>query len=343
MNYRHTATITLVLAWTTLAQAQLPANVTRPTAGAYGNIAEKFTDYHVVLTPDKDAPEYWAGAPSVARGTDGTFWLAARMRTAESPRGLRGYELRILRSDDGIAFEHAHTIHRDDVPIPGFERPALLRDPRTGKFKLYACGPWQDGPWQIIKFDDVDSPDEFDPKTARSVIGPPEKQYERDVSVIEYKDPVVFYANDRFHCYVTGYVRRNERMFHFASDDGETWRAVGNPYTSLLPLAGWHDFFIRPAGVVPLGIGWLVPYEGSSTAWYDPIYNIATGLAFTFDLHTLIDLTPDAPLLTSQTPSEEFATFRYSTWLDLGDTLLIYAEVAKPNNAFELRVHTIPK
>ena len=36
---------------------------------------------------------------------------------------------------------------------------------------------------------------------------------------------------------------------------------------------------------------------------------------YTRDLHTIHDLTPDAPLLASETPSERFATFRYSHWL----------------------------
>jgi hypothetical protein len=54
--------------------------------------------------------------------------MAARMRTAEAPLGLRGYEIRIYRSGDGVHFAPAHAIRREDVPIPGFERPALLRD-----------------------------------------------------------------------------------------------------------------------------------------------------------------------------------------------------------------------
>ena len=85
---------------------------------------DKFAEYDVVLKPDKDEAEYWAGAPSVARDKDGIFWMAARMRSPEYPRGLRGYEIRILRSEDGINFEEYHSILREEVPIPGFERPA---------------------------------------------------------------------------------------------------------------------------------------------------------------------------------------------------------------------------
>ena len=33
--------------------------------------------------------------------------------------------------------------------------------------------------------------------------------------------------------------------------------------------------------------------EGSKTGWHDPVYNVATGLGFTFDLHRITDLTPE--------------------------------------------------
>src|SRR5690606_9914880 len=124
-------------------------------SGAYGSIPQRLVGSStVILRPDKDEPEWWAGAPSVLRDPDGTFWMACRMRTADAPRGRRGYEIRILRSSDGVHFEVVHSIGREEVPIPGFERPALLRDPASRRYKLYACGPWQEGPWCIIKFDD---------------------------------------------------------------------------------------------------------------------------------------------------------------------------------------------
>jgi len=179
--------------------------------------ARHFQKFDVVLVPDKDAAEYWAGAPSVARDAAGVFWLAARMRSPEYARGLRGYEIRLLRSTNGVHFERVNSIRREDVPIPGFERPALLFDPATKKFKLYACGPWKGGPWAIIKFDDADSPEKINAATARPVIQAPTPRYERDATVAEYKDPVVIHSEGRYHCYVTGYIRKNERIFHYTT------------------------------------------------------------------------------------------------------------------------------
>ncbi|MBN2132294.1 MAG: hypothetical protein JW741_22525 [Sedimentisphaerales bacterium] len=318
-------------------------NAVSRTEGWFGSIPAKFRSYRVILEPDKDEAEWWAGAPSVVRDPNGTFWLACRMRTADSPRGLRGYEIRILRSRDGTHFDKAHRIRREDVPIPGFERPALLIDPATARFKLYACGPWKSGPWSIIKFDDADDPTQFDPASARVVIGPQSKSYDRDIITGGYKDPFIIHAEGAYHCYVIGAMRRTERIYHFRSPDGLRWEPVGSPYQSIMDLDGWHDFYVRPASVVPVGAGYLFIYEGSNCNWYDPVYNITTGLGFTFDLHHVIDLTPEAPLVASTTPSEHFGTWRYSHWMWVDDELWAYAEVAKPNEANEIRLFRLAR
>jgi len=304
----------------------------------FGSIPAKFRDYEVILRPDKDKPEWWAGAPSVVRDKNGVFWLACRMRTADSPLGLRGYEIRILRSEDGVHFSKVHSIAREDVPIPGFERPSLLIDPQTGRFKLFACGPWKNGPWCIIRFADADDPTKIEPSSAKVVIGPMPKSYPRDVMVTGYKDPFIIYAEGCYHCYVIGIMRSTERVFHFSSQDGEVWKPVRSPYKSIMDLSGWHNFCVRPAGVLPVGVGYLFIYEGSNCDWYDPVYNIATGLAFTSDLHNIIDLTPDSPLLVSTTPSEHFHTWRYSHWMYVGEEVWVYAEVARPNDTNEIRL-----
>ena len=149
---------------------EAPKHAIPQIAGDLGSIPGKLEEYDVILGPDKDAADWWAGAPSVVRDTRGVFWLACRMRTAEGQRGRRGYEIRILRSDDGRNFRKVHSILREQVPIPVFERPSMLLDPSSGRFKLYGCGPWKEGPWAILKFDDVQDPAAFVPQSARPVI-----------------------------------------------------------------------------------------------------------------------------------------------------------------------------
>jgi len=332
----------LLLLFATAAAADVAALGRPEVQGLYGRVGEALRgEYEVILRPDKSKPEWWAGAPSVVRDADGTFWMACRMRSADLPRGLRGYEIRILKSSDGIQFERVLSIPASAVPIPGFERPALLIDPKSGLFKLYACGPWKDGPWCIVKFDDAKTPADFVASTARPVIVPRAKAFDRDQPPVEYKDPVVIFAEGAYHAFVIGYARQNERIYHFRSDDGEAWAPVGNPYDSLLPLSGWHDFFVRPASVLPLGVGYLFVYEGSKTSWYDPVYNLGTGLAHTFDLNTLSDLTPTAPIAVSNTPGEHMAVFRYSCWLPVNGEIWVYAEVSCPDQTHEVRRYRV--
>lgn len=300
-----------------------------------------FKTYATVLRPEKDAAEWWAGAPSVVIDKNGIFWMAARMRSPEYPVGLRGYEIRILRSDDGINFQEIRKINRSELPIPGFERPALAIDPITGKFKLYVCGPWKNGPWCILKFDDVTDLANINPSSVRPVIQAPDRRYARDVSVKEYKDPVIIYAHNQWHCYVIGYIRQNERIFHFISDDGETWHPYGDVNAPVMELEGWHNFFVRPSSVLPVGVGFLFVYEGSNTQWYDPVYNVVTGLGFTFDLHNIIDISPDAPLIKSSTEGD-FSTWRYSHWLMHKNELWVYAEVTNTNQSHEIRLFRLP-
>ncbi|HOX36647.1 MAG TPA: hypothetical protein PL033_01555 [Candidatus Brocadiia bacterium] len=292
--------------------------------------------YSVILEPDQNTPEWWAGAPSVCRGADGTFYLACRMREGNSPRGVRGYEIRILKSADGVHFKHVKSIKREDAGVAGFERPAIVHDPLTGRFKLYGCAGFPRG-WCILKFDDADDPAEFKPATARKVI---EVDYPDDgfARITGYKDPFVIRTGGRWHMFVIGY-DRIERIFHFISDDGEKW--VRSPERSIMENSGWHDFYCRPACVLPMAVGYLFVYEGSSQSWVDPVYNIATGLAYSPDLENFFDLTPTEPLLKSTTPGQ-YHTWRYSHWLVVGDEVFAYAEVARPNKTNEVRLLRFP-
>ena len=60
------------------------------------------------------------------------------------------------------------------------------------------------------------------------------------------------------------------------------------------------------------------------------------------ELHTIHDLTPESPLLLSSTPSERFATFRYSHWLHVDGEIWVYAETARPNRSNEIRLFRLP-
>ena len=296
-------------------------------------IRDQFADHQVVLKPDRDEAEWWAGAPSVAYDGE-TFWLAARMREGQSPRGRRGYEVRILRSANGIDFEPVFSLAREALGLPGFERPCLLRDDRSGHWKLYLCSqhPREPG-WHIYKLDDAETPDRFDAESLRVCVAP------ADVGpgVGSIKDPFVFQSEAGFLMFLIG-GRERERPILLRSEDGESWQTELDP---VLPSDGWHNFYTRPACLMPLDRGYLLVYEGSHESWHDPVYNIATGLAYTPDLRSYCDLTPETPLLESPTPGS-YRTWRYSHWLRVGEEAIVYAEVACPNDTNEIRRFRLP-
>jgi len=301
----------------------------------FEDVVSAMTRYEVVLEPDEDTPEWWAGAPSVVRSQDGVFTLAARMREGRSPRGRRGYEIRILSSRDGRRFEVVNRISREAAGVPVFERPALVRDPRTGRYRLYGCVGYDRG-WAIVKFADADDPAEFDTGSVSPVLA---ADYPDDgfIRITGYKDPVVLWDGSRWHMFVIG-TDRIERAYHFLSDDGERWSpAAPRP---VMENDGWHNCYTRPASVLPLAVGYLFVYEGSNLQWRDPVYNIATGLAYSPDLRTFVDLTPDEPLLKSTTPGD-YHTWRYSHWLPVGDEVFVYYEAARPNNTNEIRLSVL--
>lgn len=294
-----------------------------------------FREYVTVLEPDRDAPDWWAGAPSVVRAPDGTFYMAVRMREAISPPGQRGFEVRILRSKDGVRFEKIHAITREAAGLKGFERPALVIDPNTGFFRLYGCTPTEKG-WSVIRFADATDPAHIDPQSVRTILEPPPA---RGLLLTPgYKDPFVLRAEGQWHMYVIG-IDRVERVHHFTSEDGDHW--ISDPRNPVFDNGGWHNFYTRPSCVLPMDVGYLFVYGGSNSAWNDPNYNIATGLAYTLDLSTITDLTPQEPLLTSTTPGP-CHTWRYSHWLKVDNGVNVYAECARPNGSNEIRLFHIP-
>ena len=293
----------------------------------------------MILEPDRDEPYWWAGAPSVVQGRDGRFYLAARMREATSPRG---YEIRLLESDDGRSFSPIGAVRRGELEAPScFERPALVVDPHSGHFRLYICGPTEPDSnlWGIFLFDEVEDLRALDRASVRLVLPPSATSAKPNEQRTGYKDPLVLHAAGQWHMFVTGY-DLVERVCHFLSDDGRRWRA--DPSNPVLDSGGWHNFFTRPASVLPGPVGYTFIYEGSSSAWYDPGYNIATGIGVTLDLFTITDLTPGAPVLRSTTPGD-YHTWRYSDWLAVEDRIHVYAEVARPNNTNEIRLFTLPR
>ena len=177
-----------------------------------------------------------------------------------------------------MQFTPIHHIRREDASVPVFERPCLRIDPSSGKYRLYGCAELETG-WAIVKFEDADDPSKFDPTSWTPVLEA-ERPSDEFVHVVGYKDPVIVWDGGRWHMFAIA-ADRVERIRRFAGPDGQTWAPVSDD--PVMENAGWHNFFTRPASVVPLPVGYLFVYEGSNVNWRDPVYNIATGKAHSIE------------------------------------------------------------
>lgn len=294
-----------------------------------------------IFLPDRFAGDFWAGAPSVCADEDGAVWMVFRKGRWEG--GTRRSDLYLARSEDGIAFEIVREWTAPSFGCIRTERAALLRDPQTGRFKLYVTRDLLDKPpslpeyhWDIARLDDADSPERFDLSSIRQVLGPGEEGPDAG----HVKDPYVFTLGHRYLMFYIGADRELREGFLCAtSTDGERWeRSAAGP---LLGHDGWHSFAVRPSCVLDTPQGFLVFYEGSHPDWDSPVFNIQTGLATTADFRTVTDLTPEQPLL-SAPAAGPFRTFRYMEILRRGDRLLYYYEAARDDGSNELRVSAVP-
>ena len=300
--------------------------------------------YNVIAQPRKLSEGNWAGAPSVVYdGDSDEYWLVYRVRDVVE----RGIEIHIAKSKDGLRFKDELILTREDLgdQVISVERSSILKNPNNGKFMLYisyekdfARGSFpkkygRRGRWVISKFEDVDDPRDFDPNTLRTVLtGSP-----GSVDNASVKDPYVFAIGKIYLMYYIG-AGTFEQTFLAYSNDGIKWEKYsGNP---VFTLGGWHDYATRPCSILPIRNGFLLIYGGSNVDWYAPVYNIASGFAYTQDFKNFIDLTPISPVLTSPT-SNKYKTVRYCDVLKEESRILLYYEAARIDDAFETRVSFI--
>jgi hypothetical protein len=301
-----------------------------------------------VLEPAETGEGNWVGAPCVHRH-DGTTYLAVRFRDPER----RGHTVTIYEWS-GSGRERAgpedlterRTLTAEDLGVVSVERAALATNPRTGRLQCYLPVDRGANDWVIRKLADADSPEAFDPATARDVLRP--RPGESDSGTV--KDPYVLTVGGRYYMYYVGNDGQSEQAHLATSVDGETWeRARRGP---VLPRAYWHDHHTRIACAVPAPDApvWLVFYEGSGVSDAGKTWNVRTGTAVSPDLERVTDASPDgpryaAPTADADTGLDAFGTFRYVDVLRDGDggedEWEVFAEVAREDGSFALRRMTV--
>lgn len=289
-----------------------------------------------LLEPAESGEGYWVGAPCVHRH-EGTTYLAVRFRTPDD----RGKRLVIYTFNDGTLSE-VTTITAAALGVVSVERAALVTNPQTGLLQCYIPVDRGGNDWVIQKLADAETPAGFDPETARTVLAP--QPGTTDAGMV--KDPVIETVGGRYYMYYAGADGLSEQAHLATSVDGETWsRHEQNP---VLGRGYWHDHHTRVSAVVPAADApvWLVFYGGSGVADRGRTWNLRTGTAVTPDLTQITDTSPAgpqyaAPTADRKTGVETFAACRYLDILETGDRWHIFAEVARSDEAFELRHTTV--
>ena len=278
----------------------------------------------------------WVGAPCV-HDHDGRTYLAIRVRNPNR----RGYAIRIYERADQDSFEQVAQLHAGDLGGTSVERPALATDHETGKLKLYVPVDHQSDDWRIRKLADVADPSALDPATATDVLEPGSD----GTDAVTVKDPYVMVDDSRYYMFYAGHSGEREQAHLAVSDDGETWeRSPANP---ILESQGWHDHHTRISCAVATDDGWTIFYDGSGREDFGRTWNLRTGIARGDDLAALTDLTPTAPAFAAPTadcPTKlaRYATCRYLDVLVRDDHWEVFAEVAREDEAFELRHSIVP-
>lgn len=281
--------------------------------------------YQIILAAEGEGEGYWTGGCSSLKDKDGTVYLAYRIRNPEN----RGYKLIIASSKDGKGFRTTISMFKQDFgPFDSLERACILQDPETEKYKLYVSLD-RNKKWSIYKLEDVAFPSLFDPATAREVLAPsPEDADSRKV-----KDPYIVNFKGLWHMLYSGSDERPEEdIFLAVSKDGVRWKRRGR----ILSRANWHNYHTRVSCLLPIQREFLLFYEGSNSAWYEPHFNLNIGFALTSNMRDFRDLTQEKPSFSSPTAGN-FSAVRYLDYVEINSKILFYYEAATKNGSFELR------
>jgi len=286
-------------------------------------------EYEIVYSPPCKEKGCWAGAPSVFKDEKGSFWMAHRNRKPE----VRGFEVVVSRSSDGKKFEPVNKIKKGELGVQSLERPALFRDPFSGKFELYLSADPSYYGWHLVKLKNSDLPLEFEVED-REIVFKPDPTSRDEVSV---KDPYMISVGRKRFMFYIGWDQDGESPYMATSVDGLSWeRSESNP---LLERSGWHSGLTRISCVMPLDKGYMAYYEGTDR---EKFFDLKTGLAYSTNLKSFTDLTPDEPILESPVEGS-LSTLRYLDYVVEDERILFYYEAARKEGALELRVSEVKK
>jgi hypothetical protein len=324
-------------------------------------LTQFLTDKHLGLAPLFDPQDgvtikeplkrergYWAGAPSVIYDNlERKYFLYYRVR---QPRPIRGGEVRIAVSNDGMHFEDIWSCRREQLESDSIERGAIMRT-GEGAYRLYISyvDP-ADQRWRIDMME-AQSPDSFRPERRQKILTA------EAIGAEGVKDPwlmvvggmyymIVSYAPrpeldgdsslDQMHCtgdiFNTGITKSSTGLA--LSADGIHFKWQGDIFAP--QASGWDSYASRIGALLYVPPVFTAFYDGSADVSAN--YEEQVGLAVSTDLKSFFRLTNDGPCLVSPHGS---GSLRYIDVVRHDDEVRYYYEYARSDGSHELRLNKV--
>lgn len=308
---------------------------------------------NVIAEPPGSGDGFWAGAPSAIHDAEtGRFLCYYRLRWPLG--GRRGGVCRVVASaDPGAPPSEWKTLWeatREDFGASSIERSCLLRDPHTGRWRLYVAAETAQtydrvpATWRVDLLE-AESPEGLDPRRRRIVMDPMMYGFSH------VKDPVVSIIGGEWVALTSagwreqhvgpdaeGLIRSRGRgliALHRSADgiDFPTAEVLAEPGPG-----GWGGINVRPAALVYLAPVWSLLFDAGTTR--ADAYDEHTMLAVSTDLRSWRRLSPaHAPWVRS---SHASGSVRYVDALVVGSTVHYFYECARADRAHELRHAAAP-
>lgn len=290
----------------------------------------------------------WVGAPCVIYDAElAKYFLYYRIRR---PRPVRGGEVRIAESDDGIRFTDIWSCKKEELGTTSIERSALVKG-HDGVYRLYISyvDP-ADNRWRTDLMS-ASEPNGFDVANATSVFTA------ADIGAEGVKDPWVRYIDDTYYM-ILSYAPTPQHIdaslresMHATADvyntgatksctglatsqDGVAFRWHGSILSP--QLVGWDAYAARISCVLLTPGLFIALYDGSASVAEN--YEERTGIAISTDLVRWHRFSSVGPILTSPHGS---GSLRYADILSLDRETRFYYEYAREDGSHEIRMNTL--
>lgn len=294
-----------------------------------------------VFEPEGRGYGYWVGGHNVIFDPDEKkFYLYYRVR---HPLGKgRGGKCRIAESRDGVVFTNIWEATKEHFDADSIEAGSLIKDPGTGKWRLYISYQCHNGPWRVDLIE-ADHPKNFDAWHHRTVMQP------REYGLQSVKDPKVYIVGGLYVVFVCvpareKWVEDKSGWYHplgadatgiMTSPDGIYFRNFKYVFEPSQGAPGeWGYFRARINSIVYLPPVYVGFCDSGSTA-YDN-YEEWCSVAFSHDLEHWTRVSTNEPWVRSP-----YGCIRYMDALIVGDEIWYYYEYTREDGSHELRMSKV--